>query len=123
MCDYVPETILHVVFKEHLQFSSGSLVLTDDLIVYNLENSDTWGFELPINSIISATAPVVLEQPVVLPPFLVGDLWFDTTVNLFYRYNGMVWENIVTAWWFDIANNQMHYRTKTNLIDTGWILD
>ena len=123
MCDYVPETILHVVFKENLQFSSGSLDLTDDLVVYNLENSDTWGFELPINSIISTTIPVVVEQT--NPPLfaVLGDLWYNTATDLFYRYNGMIWQNIITAWWFDIANNQMHYRTKTKLVDTGWILD
>lgn len=123
MCDYVPETVLHVVFDEHLKFSSGSLELSDDLVVYNLENSDTWGFELPINSILSVTTPLVPEQATAPVLAVDGDLWYDTTNQKFFRYNGSAWVNILTAWWVNLVDNNLHYRTKTKLIDTGWVLD
>ena len=39
-CDQLPYTVVRVLIKEHLQFSNMNLDLTEDIIAYNLENTD-----------------------------------------------------------------------------------
>lgn len=123
LCDYVPETVVQVTFAENLKFSSGHLDLSDDLLVYNLENNDTWGYELPISSIVTSTTPNIQIQPTAPLVFVLTDLWYDTTTNIFRQYNGVEWGAITTAWWMDITNDTLYYRTKNKFVDTGWVMD
>jgi hypothetical protein len=124
VCDAVPETVVHVVFSEFLRFtSSGNLQLHDDLIVYNVENNDTWGFELPVTSILSPIEPILFEQATPPVPGVLGKLWFDTTTSCFRQFNGLSFVKISTAWWMDTNNNLLYYRTRNSFVDTGWILD
>lgn len=123
LCDYVPETVVRVSFAEHIKFTGGHLDLSDDLLVYNMENNDTWGYELPIDSIISSTSPTILEQLTAPLVFSISDLWYDLTTDIFRQFNGVEWGSITTAWWMDTTNDVLYYRTKNKFIDTGWVLD
>jgi len=123
VCDYIPETVVHVMFAENLKFSAGHLDLSDDLLVYNMENSDTWGYELPIDTIINASTPVIASQSSAPLSFSPTDLWYDTTLNVFKQHNGVGWKAITTAWWRDTTSGVLYYRTKNKLIDTGWVMD
>jgi len=126
ICNLIPDTIVHVKIDEQLDFEGLQISLKDDLIAYNLENTDNWGFVFPKTAIFKSTPPTIFSQP--LPPPLppapndVLTLWFDTSTNVFRQWNGHAWGGIVTAYWFDTANSLFYYRTKNAFIDTNWLL-
>ncbi|MGI0075811.1 MAG: hypothetical protein ACREAU_00200, partial [Nitrosopumilaceae archaeon] len=139
-CGSIPPHELRVKFAEKLVFIGvGVATFFDDLIVYNLENTDLYSYELPTTTIFSATMPPVpmlpndgdiTPQP--NPPFggVLFDLWFDTTTNTFRQLQstntaltGQRWRGIITAYWFDTANNKFFKRTKNQFTDTGWFED
>ncbi len=123
LCGLVPDTIISVYFNEMVKFTGMGLQLTDELIAYNLENTDGGGFVYPIMTIPDSITPVVpfqLNAPIT-PSFT--DLWFDTTNKLFRQWNGYEWGVIKTANWFDTTANMLYYRTIDSFVDTGWVLD
>jgi len=123
VCQYVPGTTVAVQFNEKLTFSGLGLDLSDDIIAYNLENSDTWGFDLPANTIFGSTYPLIPEQTTAPSAPEITDLWFDTTTNTFRQWNGRSWDRVVRVYWHDTVNSLLYYRTKNAYVDTGWVLD
>lgn len=131
-CNLNPEGIVRVKFHEQLTFKGLGLDLHDDIIAYNLENNDTWGYELPIDVVLSATQPSVPSQPTAPVAPDLNDLWFNTAIapipgvtnalNTLHRWNGYGWKPITTAWWLGTTTNLLYYRTINNGIDTGWVL-
>ena len=126
-CDFNPEGVVRIKFHEQLTFDGLGLDLRDDVIAYNLENSDTWGYELPLHTIYSSFDPVIPEQPAapLTPSF--NDLWFDNNNGILYRWDssestGNHWRAIQTAYWLDTDTMILSYRTKTKYVDTGWVV-
>lgn len=123
LCGMVPDTIVAVHFNEQIKFTGIGIELHDDLIAYNLENTDPGGFEFPLNTIVDDLTPPIVFN--LLPPVgpAVLDLWYDQTSDIFRQWSGSEWKTIKTANWFDTDDNILHYRTIDKFVDTGWILD
>lgn len=133
LCAKTPEEMVRVKFDERLTFDGLGLDVYDDLIVYNMENNDTWGYELPLATNVNPNEPVIVEQPtppVVLDPEAsLNEFWFNnslpgtsTYASALHRFNGNRWEPITTAYWLDTDTNILHYRTWTSVVDTGWVV-
>lgn len=120
LCEFNTEGLVRVKFDEQLKFDGLGLDLRDDLVVYNLENSDTWGYELPIDTILSTTQPTIVESEPLSPS--VDDLWFNTTTGILNIWTGSRWKQITTAWWLDTNTMLLYYRTRNQFVDTGWVL-
>lgn len=128
LCELIPETVVYTLIDEQLTFSGEGITLSlhDDVLAYNLENNDTWGFMLPLSTIFAPlgsppSPPAVPEQPGPPGGPDLNDLWFDTTTDLFRQWNGLLWKPIVTAYWLDTSTNLFYYRTKNQFVDTGWL--
>ena len=130
ICSMIPEGLVSVKIDEHIKMTGLGLDLTDDVIAYNIENNDRWGYDLPLGTIISPTTPVLLEQAT--PPLspTLYDLWFDTSINKLRQWRGKttysdlpVWDLISTVFWMDTTNSLFYYRSKDSFIDTGWVVD
>jgi hypothetical protein len=121
ICGQVPPTFVQVAFKETLDFDNIVVSFRDDVIAYNLENNDKIEYDLPVTTLAQQTTPNVPEQS--SPPSTsINALWFDTNGEVLKQWNDD-WIEIKTAWWFDITNNLLYYRTKTSSEDTGWIFE
>jgi hypothetical protein len=129
LCATTPHTMVRVKFQEYLTFEGLGLDLSDDLIVYNMENNDVGGYELPLFTAISSTEPTITESPT--PPVApsLNEFWFNTGItgspaytNALHQFNGTDWKPITTAYWLDSDTKLLYYRTKTTLVDTNWVL-
>lgn len=121
LCNVVPETFIEMFISDFIRFDGLGIDLSDNIIAYNLENSDTWGFDLPLTTILSDTTPSIPEQGTP-PTEEFGALWFDTSTKTFRRYRDQFWEPIVTAYWLDTSSSIFHYRTFNKNVDTGWVV-
>lgn len=121
-CAQVPDTTVLVKIDENLIFVGSDMNFTDQVVVYDMENQDVQGFELPFGTIVSnTTPPIALIEPVAPGTF---DLWFDG-LQLFRRDGGH-WTPIQHVFWIktDTAGRyiELYRLTKTLLVDTGWEL-
>lgn len=131
-CDFNPEGIVRVKIHEQLSFDGLGLDLHDDIIAYNLENNDTWGYELPLETTFGTTQPSIPSQSFAPASPTTNDLWFNTSIvpipgvttasETLHIWNGYKWKSITTAWWLDTDTNLLYYRTKTKYVDTNWVL-
>lgn len=134
LCELIPETVVYTLIDEQLTFSGEGITLNlhDDVLAYNLENNDTWGFMLPLSTIFAPSGsppspPAIPEQS--SPPGSpdLNDLWFDTSAGgspvrgVLRQWNGLLWKPITTAYWLDTSTNLFYYRTKNQFVDTGWL--
>lgn len=126
-CEFNPENVVRVKFEERLVFEGAGLDLHDDIIAYNLENNDQWGYELPVGTRVDSTAPIITEGVAAPVSPDINDLWYNCTGSpcsngVLHRWNGYKWKQIKTAWWLDSTTNLLYYRTRDSLVDTGWVL-
>ncbi|GAH11385.1 unnamed protein product, partial [marine sediment metagenome] len=151
-CSVNPEGIVRVQFIEQLTFDGIGLDLHDDVIAYNIENSDRWGgFEVPLDTAVQLVKPEITKS--ITPPALpgspvdhLGDLWFNLSTvrpsapvfadpNSLHVYSTRVmgllieyyWKPIQTAYWYECdfggdCLGFLHYRTMGKCVDTGWVL-
>jgi hypothetical protein len=93
-CKVTQSTLIHVKIGETLHIKGRNMQLHDDIIAYNLENTNTTGYEFPINTIISPSSP-----PVDLPTYIVGDLnepvLDEISLNpvMFNEMSSHIWQN------------------------------
>lgn len=122
-CPYVSAFEIRVRFIENLAIASDGLSLYDDLVVYNLDNNGTYGYELPYGTIGSTTAPNILSSIPGSPQQF--DLLFYN--DIFQQYRDGIWVPIVNAFWVQLDGSgnyiKLWRRTKNAVIDTGWLED
>lgn len=124
LCRNVPEDVVRVKFAERLTFTGLTAGFIDDVILYNMENNDQWGYELPAITWISPTPPDVEFSST--PP-VSGVYWFNTDTNVLYQQTGgspIEWTRQRTIYWLDEDTMLFYYRTiytDSVIIDTGWI--
>lgn len=132
-CSFNPEGIVRVQIGERLIISGGTgFDFRDDIIVYNMENNDEWGFELPIKTMFSNTEPTILEGTVFPQSAAFNDLFYNTDTGILYRWDTCTlggsppecldgnppgspndwWREIKTAYWLDTSTNLLYYRTR-----------
>lgn len=142
ICSNTPDTLINVKIGEKLIFKGMGIDLYDDIIGFNLENVDNIGYEFHINSIVEYSAPLEL-----LPTYSfigktslvkngIGDevdyidmesyIWVEATSgDLYITYNplvdAVVHKKVTTVYWVDLLHNKVFYRTKTSIVDTGWL--
>jgi hypothetical protein len=97
LCEITPGNIIHTKFDERLSIRGMGLDLYDDIIAYNLENTDHNDYEFSANTVFSNTPPPAPE---------LDDFWFYETppgpgphpppiapyeYNTLYRWNTIDW--------------------------------
>ncbi len=121
-CPKIPNLAVRVYVDDKLTINQGSeFSFEDDIIVFGTENTDPGSqiFYSLVN--VSLTEPPVPSQltPPVSPS--TNDFWFDTNTNTLKIYRGD-WKPVTTIYWYNPAVNTIYYRTKTQSVDTGWLL-
>lgn len=141
ICEITPEGLVRVKFHENITFDGLGLDLSDDIIAYNLENTDNKPYQVPLETIFSSTSPTIVgivtgspTSPPVSPPSSpsLNELWYNGATTgvpgvtdhplTLHRWAGYGWKPIKTAWWLDTDTDLLYYRTVNHSIDTGWIL-
>jgi len=141
-CSTVPESRIDVVFDERIEFGNLQLDFQDNIMAYNLENTDSVPYGgFPYGTILSATEPAIIESvnapspsgsPLSIPLFT---FWLDQTLStgspitvtsaVMKQWNGLRWVSISTAYWVDSDTDQMYQRiyriVDGTTIDTGWV--
>jgi len=129
LCANTYGTMVRVKFHEQLTFDGLGFDAADDLIVHNMENNDSWGYELPLFTAFSSMEPTVTESTV--PPAVpsLNEFWFNTSApgvssyaRALHRFNGSDWKPAQTIYWLDTDTKLLYYRTKTPTVDTDWVL-
>ena len=132
-CEFEPETVINVQFQERFSIGEITLDLHNDLIAFNLENTDWWGIDTPIHTNYSATAPVITEAAVAPGAPATNDFWFNTDEGQLYYWSiNDIWIPTKTVYWLNTDTNLFHYRTMYDRqitttigdkvrVDTGWI--
>lgn len=132
-CAFEPQSIMKVQFKEYFSIGEITLNLHNDLIAFNLENTDWWGIDTPIHTQYNAVAPTITEAAVAPGAPTTNQFWFNTDEGQLYYWSiSDIWIPVKTVYWIDTGTYLFHYRTmydrqnsttigdKTR-VDTGWV--
>jgi len=141
-CSTTPESRIDVIFDERIEFGNLQLDFQDNIMAYNLENTDGVPYGgVPYGTILSSTEPTIIESdtapspsgsPLSIPLFT---FWLDQTLStgspitvtsaVMKQWNGLRWVGITTAYWVDSDTDQMYQRiyrvVDGTTIDTGWV--